>query len=123
MDEDYGFTLLETLVALAVLIVTLTSLYQLYGNSLTRYRAASELTDALRVAQRALDALGTEHALADGSSEALTPDRQWRVRTTSEPAPGSTGVWVSVSVLPAGAPATAQALVTLQSFKLPPARP
>ena len=81
MRGERGFTLIETLVAFAILAVVLVSLYEAMGTGLRGFDRASRADEALLIAQSQLDRLSAQHVLtADLMSGAVegTPYR-WRV--------------------------------------------
>jgi general secretion pathway protein I len=64
-----GFTLLEVLVALAVLSISLGALLPVFSSTLRNEDALSDQTTAILLAQSKLDALGTEIPIVDGKSQ------------------------------------------------------
>ena len=107
--NDDGFTLMETLVAFAILVLTLEAVYQLYGGALARYRNEAGQIEALRLAQATLAELGAIRKITFGMEEISTStDQKWSISVRSEPmsqslfAPGVRGTWVTVAVSPAG---------------------
>jgi len=75
-----GFTLLEVLVALAILTLSLGVLYQSFGLGMnTTHRAAAEL-NASAAAESLLDRLGADLPLHSGElSGKAEPDLNWRM--------------------------------------------
>lgn len=79
MTREHGFTLVEALVAFAILAVVLVALYEAMGTSLSGFNRAAEADEALLVAQSEFDrltAMKTLPAVLQGAVEG-TPFR-WR---------------------------------------------
>jgi general secretion pathway protein I len=76
--ED-GFTLIETLVALVIMIGVATLLYRGFSGALTASSAAEGAEAALLVAQSRLAALGIETPLAPGVAEGREGEASWRI--------------------------------------------
>ena len=66
--NDLGFTLMEVLVAFAILALSLGGLYQLYGGALARHQGEAARIEALRVAQSTLAELGATRPVSAGMS-------------------------------------------------------
>lgn len=79
-----GFTLLEVVVAFAVLALVLTVLLQLYAGSLRNTRLAAEYSRASILAETQLARLGVELPITVGVMAGSFDDR-YRWQTTSEP--------------------------------------
>ena|SRR5688572_22578504 len=77
--EDGGFTLIETLVALMVMIVAATMLYRGLSGGLRASNAADGADVALLVAQQRLAAAGIETPLQAGRQEGAEGDVLWQV--------------------------------------------
>jgi len=64
-----GFTLLEVLVALAILAISLGVLIPVFSGTLDRQAALADQKTAAMLAQSKLDTVGNEILLTDGASE------------------------------------------------------
>lgn len=122
-DTERGFTLMEVLVAFAILALSLGALYQLYGGSLTRLRNEAGHIEALRVAQATLAELGaTRSVLIDMNESFISTDQRWLVRimsvAPSEATSNPQGTWLVVRVSPNAPPAREGDPVTLTTYKL-----
>jgi general secretion pathway protein I len=74
-----GFTLLEVLVAFAILAVALVVLFRAFGTGATNARLAEEYTVATLHAESVLAAAGIETPLQAGTAEGDLPDGyRWR---------------------------------------------
>ena len=74
-----GFTLLEVLVALTILVASLAVLYAIFGNGLRHEALLDRWQGALQRAETHLAALGVEQPLEAGeSSGRFDPDYRWR---------------------------------------------
>ena len=105
-ERDAGFTLIETLVALIIMITMATLLYRSFSGGLRAADAAEGAEAALRVAQSRLTALGTAVPLRAGQQEGSEDGVLWRVvlrpyapapredRATQEPQ----AFWATVTV-------------------------
>lgn len=67
-DARRGFTLLETLLAVAILGIGLTVVLQSYGRSLDSLGMSAQYTQALMLLERKLDELEIQGAIAPGST-------------------------------------------------------
>lgn len=70
--DDDGFTLVEVLVALAVIAITLPALLQIFTVGVAAIRASDREDEAVRLATSKLAAAGTEIPFADGHAEGRT---------------------------------------------------
>ncbi len=78
--RDRGFTLLEVLIALAILGLSLTVLFNLFGNSLNLAREGETEAAAAALAQSLLERLGPETPIRDGDLTGKTADDlRWRL--------------------------------------------
>jgi len=68
-DAQRGFTLLEVLVALAVLSISLGILLPVFSDTLQRQTAVADRRTANMLAQSKLDEIGSEIKLRDGASD------------------------------------------------------
>ena len=122
-DSDAGFTLVETLMAFAVLALILTVLLGGLSQTTTGGRRAELMREALALAQARIDGLCVIEPLAPGESTGRFDNGfAWRLQIGAvhkgAPAAGMAGAWVEITVS-AGADATpAPATVWLASFKL-----
>jgi general secretion pathway protein I len=103
-DED-GFTLMETLAALFIIIAAVTILYRGFSSASQVSSAAEAAETALLVAQARLAALGVEAPLQAGEQEGRDGDVSWRTALrpypdgTHEAATGPKAFWATVTVL------------------------
>lgn len=111
-----GFALIESLVALAVLALTLVVLLQTTGSAARRLAQAESLSYATLAAQSLLAEAGIAAPLATGTSAGALPDGlAWRQDVARLPdAPRALAVTITVSDR-AGTP-----LVTLRTLRLGP---
>ena len=80
MNDDGGFTLLEVLVALAVLATGMAAAYETLGVGLRAAAAAERRRAAAAAAENMLAELGRTRPLQDGASEGELGDGQrWRL--------------------------------------------
>ena len=77
--EDGGFTLVETLVALVIMIAAATMLYRGLSGGLRASNAADGADAALLVARQRLAAAGIETPLEAGRQEGAEGDVLWQV--------------------------------------------
>jgi general secretion pathway protein I len=76
-----GFTLLEVIVALAILAISLGALLRIFSNDLNRASETEAQVVANALAQSLLARLGTEEALADGDTAGkFNNGFRWRLR-------------------------------------------
>jgi general secretion pathway protein I len=68
-QRESGFTLLEVLVALAILAISLGVLIPVFAGTLDREAALADQKTAAMLAQSKLDTVGSEIPLADGVSD------------------------------------------------------
>lgn len=79
-DRARGFTLIEVLVAFAILALALGVLLQVFSGGLENARVSEAYTTAALLAESKLAAVGAEEPLAEGQSEGRFDDRfRWRV--------------------------------------------
>jgi general secretion pathway protein I len=77
---DPGFTLIEVLVAFAIMAIALGTLFAVFGSGLRRGGQIEAERNALAVAQSVLADIGGEIPLADGKAEGEAPGgMRWRV--------------------------------------------
>lgn len=75
MKNERGFTLIETLIALAILAVTLVALYEAMGTGFRTFDKAADLEEAVLVARSQLDRVVALRRIPDqrqGSAGAFT---------------------------------------------------
>ncbi len=72
--SQHGFTLLETLVALAILAISLGVLFPVFSASVQRQTDLADQKTATLLAQSKLDAVGSEIPLLDGISDGQFPN-------------------------------------------------
>ena len=77
--RERGFTLLEVLVAFAILAVAMTALLQGFGQGLTAARRTDAASEALAEARTMLDRVGTETALTPGVTQGSAAGLEWRL--------------------------------------------
>lgn len=91
MKGERGFTLVETLIAFAILAVTLVALYEAMGTSLSGFARASRFDEAVLIAESRLTELAALPTLPDAAFEGAVEGTRyrWRVEqipdTTPEP--------------------------------------
>jgi prepilin-type N-terminal cleavage/methylation domain-containing protein len=111
-----GFALIESLVALAVLALTLVVLLQVTGSAARRLAQAEDLSFATLAAQSLLAVAGIEAPLAVGASTGVLQDGlAWRQDVTRLPdAPRALAVTITVS------DRSGTQVVTLRTVRLGP---
>ncbi len=96
-----GFTLLEVLVAFAVLAVGLGVAFEIFATGLRGARSADALTRAVLIADSRLARVGVETELTPGQSEGETGDgTRWRVEIREQPAEDGDDARVTTPALP-----------------------
>jgi type II secretory pathway pseudopilin PulG len=118
-----GFTLVETIVAFAVLALILTVLLGGLSRMTTGGRRAEILREALALAQARLDGLGVVEPLTPGESTGRFDNGfVWRLRIGNPrmgaPASGMAGAWVEIAVSAPADGTSAPPTVSLAGFKL-----
>ena len=83
-ESQSGFTLMETLVALAITAVAVVAVLELFGGSLRVARAAGDHLGATLLADAKLSEL-TLDALQEGTTEGTEGDYHWTRRVTADP--------------------------------------
>ncbi|SDR46519.1 prepilin-type N-terminal cleavage/methylation domain-containing protein [Rhizobiales bacterium GAS191] len=121
-DRDGGFTLLEVLVALVILVLALAGFYRAFGVGLSAGSTADRERRQIEAAEGVLVELGRSRPLQDGvSTGELSDGQRWTFRLepfvpfeqNGSPSP-LTGHLATLEVLPAdgrGAPLRLQTLV------------
>lgn len=89
--EDDGFTLVETLVALMIMIGAATMLYRGLSGGLQASNAADSADAALLIAQQHLAVAGIETPLQTGRQQGAEGDVLWQVDLRPYIAPGEEG--------------------------------
>ena len=105
-EDEAGFTLVESIVALAILVLTFGALYQAFSQGAGGYRRAELALAASELAQSLLDEAGTTEPLAAGTRQGTSPEGYgWQVLTIPyEPrrrpgdGAGPAAYWVTVTV-------------------------
>jgi general secretion pathway protein I len=77
--DEHGFTLIEMLVALTIMIAVAVMLYRGLSSALSVSRASERAEAALMVARARLAALGIETPLQPGAQEGRDGDVSWRL--------------------------------------------
>jgi len=85
MTSERGFTLIEALIAFAILAVTLVALYEVMGTSLKGFDRAAETDEALMIAQSQLDRLTATKTLPAVALEGAIDGTPFRWRATIAP--------------------------------------
>jgi general secretion pathway protein I len=81
-EGEGGFTLVEVIVALAILALSATVLFNVISNALQREAQAQSTAEAVSLAQSLLARVGTELPLAVGETAGAVERRfQWRLHT------------------------------------------
>ncbi|MDZ4867789.1 MAG: type II secretion system protein [Alphaproteobacteria bacterium] len=85
MKSERGFTLIEALIAFAILAVVLVALYEVMGTSLKGFDRAAETDRALMIAQSELDRLSAMKALPAEALQGAVEGTPFRWRATVVP--------------------------------------
>jgi len=81
-----GFTLIEIVVALAILSVALPALFQAFSGGLRATTSTERRTAAVMLARSLLDRVGADIPLAPGEQTGVTGDgRHWRIAMAPSP--------------------------------------
>ncbi len=123
-----GFSLLEVLVAFAILAVSLGAVYQAFGIGARNARASETYTTAVLLAESQLAAAGIETPLFPGAADGAFGRYRWRQTVApagDETAPSSPGVAKAVQLYEVTVTVTwgdeaggAARNVTLRTFRL-----
>jgi general secretion pathway protein I len=98
-SADQGFTLLEVLVALALLGVSLATLLGVFGESLDRDRAIARRMAARTLAQSLLVQAETDPALVAGTKSGQSDeDLSWRITAEPISADGASSGLIKIDV-------------------------
>ncbi len=73
-QADQGFTLLEVIVALAIAVASVTSLYKIYAVGWRGVRLAELDSAAIEVAKSQIATTGAETPLVDGTVSGISPN-------------------------------------------------
>lgn len=87
LAANAGFTLIEVLVAIAVLAVALAAIGALVGSTVTAIRAVDRRVPLLETAQNLLAALPDRNALQVGSQSGALGDFRWQIDVVPLAAP------------------------------------
>ncbi len=82
MRSERGFTLIEALIAFAILAVVLVALYEVMGTSLKGFDRAAETDEALMIAQSELDRLSAMKVLPAEALQGTIEGTPFRWRAT-----------------------------------------
>jgi hypothetical protein len=122
MKNDSGSVFIESMVAAAIVALSLAAMYRVIEDGAMRDRAVNAKQNALLIAQSELAAVGSAIPLAQGMTGGTEGPYAWRVDISpsdAESAASSAGqlweVTVSVRLLDRG-----NAIVTLNSLALAP---
>ncbi len=125
-----GFTLIETLVAFAVLALAMSQLMTALSGGARNESRADFLLRASREGQSQLDSVGTEHPIARGETNGAYDDGLlWNLRVepyvTIKSATGSgelASFWLHLTIRRPGAQEGARESLTLTTLKIVPTR-
>lgn len=85
---QHGYTLVEVLVAFAILSMTLTVLYRIFASGVTNIGVSSEYLQAALIAEARLEATGLSESLVPGHLEGVELNRfKWTQEITEAPLP------------------------------------
>jgi general secretion pathway protein I len=105
--ENRGFTLLEVVVAMAILGIALTIIIELFGGGLRLGRTSEEYTRAAGFARMKLEEISLSKSLGEGIEEGeFAPDYRWQVEVKK------------VDLLPPGTETSYQPPVALYSVRI-----
>jgi prepilin-type N-terminal cleavage/methylation domain-containing protein len=81
-----GFTLIEIIVALAILVVALTALFKAFSGGLRATEVTERRASAVMLARSLLDRVGVDIPLAPGTEKGVTEDGQsWTITVVPSP--------------------------------------
>lgn len=83
MRRGAGFTLIEVVVAFALLSVVLVTVFEIFSSGLARAGELDHYSRALAIAQSEIASAGVEEALAEGEMRGESEDRQYRWTVTT----------------------------------------
>ena len=87
MTREKGFTLVEVLIAFAILAVVMVSLYEASGTGLRSFEAAANVERAVLIAQSKLDWIVAQRRLPPSASGPVAGTAfTWQVETLASPA-------------------------------------
>lgn len=87
MNGERGFTLIEALIAFAILAVTLVSLYEAMGTGLRSFGAASRVGTAVMIARSQLDRIVALQRLPQPQQGRIAgSDYDWKIEILPAPA-------------------------------------
>jgi len=93
-----GYTLIEVLVALMVMVLSLTVLFRIFSSGLRNISEAADYTRAVLVAETQLASAGTGEALEVGRTQGKEGDRFRWTRIVSDYFPYSDGGQITLPV-------------------------
>ncbi len=122
MRNDSGSVFIESMVAAAIVALSLAGMYRVIEDGAMRNRAVNEKQNAILIAQSELAAVGAAIPLAPGMTDGTEGPYAWRIDISpsdaASPASNAGPLWqvtVSVRALDGG-----NAIVTLHSLALAP---
>ncbi len=126
--SEAGFTLVEVVVALAILALSLSVLLNVISNGIRQTDSARRMAEAGSLAQSLLAKLGTEMPIQEGQTSGEFPDGfRWRVRAERYGDAEDRQDWpvaaYAVSVEALWGDASAERLVALNMLRLAPKGP
>lgn len=126
-NDDAGFTLLETIVALAIFVTVVAALQRGLAGGAHNLRLATLETAALQVAKSRLALAGVETPLSEGQSSGATADGiAWTTDIRRYALPGANrnesadpaGYWVTAGVRWSEGPRRPERSLELKTMKL-----
>ena len=126
-----GFTLIEALVALAVLAATIALVNRTFAIGWSAVRHGSLESRAIAIAKARLEAAGTQITLAADMTEGALDGMRWRREISLYDPPGQTAGatarlpawWVRVDVAWRDSPFAAERVIALTTIRHGPTRP
>ena len=81
--REVGFTLVEVVVAFALLAMVLVTVFEIFTSGLARAGELERYSRALAIAQSEIAAAGVEEALTEGEMRGESSDREYRWTVTT----------------------------------------